>query len=106
MEDAHAASVKLHSPMAPDACLRGGGEMSAYMWALDWSQTPLGPVAQWPQSLKTAVQIILGSHYPMFVWWGRELINLYNDAYAPILGQRHPHALGRPATQVWADVWE
>ena len=106
MEDAHAASTNLDSTIAPEACLRGGGEMGACMRALDWSKTPLGPVTQWPQSLKTAVQIILGSHYPMFVWWGRELINLYNDAYAPMLGQRHPHALGQPATQVWADVWE
>ena len=106
MEGADTASAKPQEPMTPDACLRGGGEMGAYMRALDWSQTPLGPVAQWPQSLKTALQIILGSHYPMFVWWGRELTNLYNDAYAPILGQRHPHALGQSAMQVWADVWE
>jgi signal transduction histidine kinase len=63
-------------------------------------------VAQWPQSLKTAVQIVLGSRYPMFVWWGRTYTNLYNDAYAPMLGGRHPHALGQSAPQVWADVWE
>jgi PAS domain S-box-containing protein len=80
--------------------------MGARMRALDWSHTPLGPVEQWPQSLKTAVQIMLGSRYPMFVWWGRELTNLYNDAYAPMLGCRHPHALGRSAPRVWADVWE
>jgi PAS domain S-box-containing protein len=61
---------------------------------------------RWPQSLKTAVQILLGSRYPMFVWWGQEFIQLYNDAYAPMLGTRHPQALGQPAPVVWADVWE
>jgi hypothetical protein len=80
--------------------------MGTRMRALDWSQTPVGAVEQWPQSLKTAVQIMLGSRYPMFVWWGREFTNLYNDAYAPMLGRRHPHALGQSAPRVWADVWE
>ena len=81
------------------------GEMAEHMAALDWSQTPLGPPPQWPQSLSTAVRIILASRYPMFVWWGKELVNLYNDAYAPMLGERHPAALGKPAKEVWADVW-
>jgi signal transduction histidine kinase len=80
--------------------------MGARMRALDWAHTPVGPVTQWPQSLKTAVQILLGSRYPMFVWWGQAFTNLYNDAYAPMLGGRHPHALGQSAPQVWADVWE
>jgi hypothetical protein len=106
MEDLHVPAVAPKSPETPDACLRGGGEMGARMRTLDWSQTPVGPVAQWPQSLKTAVQILLNSRYPMFVWWGPELTNLYNDAYAPILGRRHPYALGQSAPVVWTDVWE
>ncbi|MDX1487996.1 MAG: ATP-binding protein, partial [Acidiferrobacterales bacterium] len=73
--------------------------------AFDWSQTPIGPLSDWPQSLKTAVRILLNSRYPMFVWWGSELTNIYNDAYVPILGARHPQALGRSAPQIWADVW-
>jgi hypothetical protein len=89
----------------PDPCLTGSGEMSARMRAFDWSHTTVGPVEHWPQSLKTAVQIILGSRYPMFVWWGQEFTNFYNDAYISILGQRHPCALGQPAPVVWADVW-
>ncbi|MBD2196548.1 MULTISPECIES: ATP-binding protein [Calothrix] len=80
--------------------------MRQLMRSLDWSTTPIGDVDTWPQSLKTAVQIILGSRYPMFVWWGPQMINFYNDAYAPILGQRHPKALGKPAYEVWADVWD
>ncbi|MDZ8050909.1 MAG: ATP-binding protein [Aulosira sp. ZfuVER01] len=84
----------------------GDGEMCSLMRSHDWSQTPLGLVEQWPQSLKTAVRIILGSRYPMFIWWGQQMTNFYNDGYAPMLGQRHPAALGQPASEVWADVWD
>jgi signal transduction histidine kinase len=79
--------------------------MAERIRAKDWSQTPLGPIESWPQSLATAVRIILGSQYPMFVWWGRDLVNIYNDAYAPMLGQRHPGALGGSAPHIWHDVW-
>jgi len=75
------------------------------MRALDWSKTSLGPITDWPHSLKTAVHIMLLSRYPMFVWWGRQLTNFYNDAYMPMLGKRHPDALGRPAAGVWSDIW-
>lgn len=92
----------------------GGGEMGRFMRdsfgdasrTLDWSTTAVDAVETWPQSLKTAIRIILGSRYPMFVWWGPQMINFYNDAYAPMLGQRHPAALGRPAFQVSANVWD
>ena len=83
----------------------GGGEMGARMRAFDWSRTSLGPVRAWPQSLKTCVRIILTSRQPMFVWWGDELINLYNDAYCSILGGKHPRVLGQPAEQVWREIW-
>src|SRR4051812_22850435 len=73
--------------------------------AHDWSATPLGPMDQWPQALRLAVGICLNSRFPMFVWWGPELINIYNDAYIPILGKRHPSALGRPARSSWDDIW-
>ena len=84
----------------------GGGELGARMAAIDWSATPLGPVAHWPQSLKTCVRIVLTSRQPMFVWWGEQLVNLYNDAYRPILGGKHPEALGRPAALVWREIWD
>ena len=71
-------------------CLQGGGEMGAYMREFDWAGSPIGPVEQWPQSLRTCVRIILTSRQPMFVWWGEQLINLYNDAYISILGGKHP----------------
>ena len=73
---------------------------------VDWSKTPLGPEEWWPASLKTAVRIMLDSRYPMFVWWGDRLINIYNDAYAPVLGDRHPEALGRPAREIWSEIWD
>jgi PAS domain S-box-containing protein len=72
----------------------------------DWSRTPLGPVADWPQSLCIAVSICLNSRFPMFVWWGPSRINIYNDAYAPMLGARHPAAFGRPAQEIWQDIWD
>jgi PAS domain S-box-containing protein len=85
--------------------LSGGGELGARMRALDWSATSLGPPSAWPQSLKTCVRIILTSRQPMFVWWGEELINLYNDAYKSIVGGKHPEALGQPASVVWSEIW-
>src|SRR6476619_5711924 len=86
--------------------LFGGGEMGARMRAIDWSRTPLGPPERWPQSLKTVVRIMLTSRQAMFVWWGAELINLYNDAYKAIVGGKHPEALGQPAAVVWHEIWD
>jgi signal transduction histidine kinase len=86
--------------------LLGGGEMGARMRAMDWAKTSLGPAEQWPQSLKTAVRIMLTSRQAMFVWWGDELINLYNDAYKAIVGGKHPEALGQPASVVWREIWD
>ena len=85
--------------------LTGGGEMGQLIREIDWSRTPIGPIESWPQCLKTAVNILVNSRYPMFVWWGLELTNIYNDAYMPMLGARHPQALGQSAPGVWADVW-
>lgn len=83
----------------------GGGEVGALMAALDWSNNPLGPPDTWPQSLRTCVRIVLASRQPMFIWWGEQLINLYNDAYLPIIGDKHPAALGKPAPVVWRELW-
>ena len=67
--------------------LSGGGEMGALMRAFDWSQTPLGPVSQWPQSLRIAVTIVLGTGYPMLICWGSQYTMIYNDGYRLILGK-------------------
>ena len=81
--------------------LRGGGEMAGRIRTFAWSATSLGPLDAWPQSLKTASRIMLTSRQPMFIWWGKNLINLYNDAYRVMLGGKHPAALGCPAAEVW-----
>jgi two-component sensor histidine kinase len=86
--------------------LRGGGEMGARIRAHDWSKTRLGPAASWPQSLKACVRIMLASRQPMFIWWGEEMINLYNDAYKAIVGGKHPEALAMPAADVWREIWD
>jgi PAS domain-containing protein len=87
-------------------CLADGGEMGALIRYRDWTATSLGPVEGWPQCLKTAVRIMLTSRQPMFVWWGDELINLYNVAYRSIVGGKHPEALGKPASEVWREIWD
>ncbi|MBA3296466.1 MAG: HAMP domain-containing histidine kinase, partial [Acidobacteria bacterium] len=79
--------------------------MGALTRALDWSSTSLGPPARWPQSLRTALGIVLHSRYPMFIFWGPDLIQICNDAFLPVLGAKHPWALGRPAQEVWTEVW-
>lgn len=88
------------------AFLQGGGEMGARIRRYDWSKTVLGPAAAWPRSLKTCIRIMLTSRQPMFVWWGTEMINLYNDAYKDIVGGKHPQALGQPASEVWREIWD
>ncbi|MEW5927063.1 MAG: ATP-binding protein [Gemmatimonadota bacterium] len=89
-----------------DAGLPGGGEMGALMRAHDWSSTPLGPVGSWPQSLRSALGICLNSRYPIALYWGPELALLYNDAWSPIPGAKHPWALGRPGREVWPEIWD
>ncbi|HEX7240147.1 MAG TPA: ATP-binding protein [Longimicrobiaceae bacterium] len=80
--------------------------MADLVRASDWSSTPLGPAESWPQSLRTAVSILLTSRFAMWMGWGPELAFLYNDAYArDTLGKKHPWALGRPAGEVWAEIW-
>jgi two-component sensor histidine kinase len=102
-------SVNVASAMSirsvPDF-LQGGGEMGAAMRAFDWSATPLGDPHTWPQTLRTCLRILLASRQPMWVWWGPSLINFYNDAYLPIIGAKHPGALGQPAKEVWVEIWD
>src|SRR3954469_19398791 len=91
--------------LEPPEFLAGGGEMGAAIRAFNWAATPLGPPESWPQTLRTCLRIMLASRQPMWVWWGPDLINFYNDAYLPIIGGKHPGALGRPARDVWAEIW-
>ena len=93
------------SPQAYD-WLIGGGELGQLIRGYDWPATPLGPLESWPQSLRSAVSILLPSKAQICMFWGPDLITLYNDAYRPVLGNKHPWALGRPVREVWSEIWD
>jgi PAS domain S-box-containing protein len=98
--------LKINKPTSADF-LAGGGEMGALTRAYDWSASPLGPPETWPQSLRTAVRLLLNTNHPMFIWWGEELIQFYNDAYRQTMGpERHPSALGQAGRECWAEIWD
>ncbi|MBM3603831.1 MAG: histidine kinase [Alphaproteobacteria bacterium] len=80
--------------------------MARAIGRFDWSATPLGPMENWPVSLITAVRMMLGQRHATSMFWGADLIMLYNDAYAPVLGRKEARALGQPFRRIWADVWE
>jgi PAS domain S-box-containing protein len=91
----------------PYAIFSGGGEMGALMRAKDWSQTPLGAPQTWPQSLRSALDILLNSLAPMYIAWGRDLLQFYNDAYCPLLGaMKHTAAPGQSAPASFAENWQ
>jgi PAS domain-containing protein len=94
-------------PDSPSALgfLEGGRNLGALMRAHDWSASPIGPPSGWPQSLRTALSIALNSGHPMFIAWGADLTFFYNDAYADILGAKHPSALGRRFRDIWDEIW-
>lgn len=92
-------------PTAAD-WLVGGGELGALIRAKDWAATPLGAIDDWPQSLRSAVSILLPSKAQIVVFWGPELVAIYNDAYRPVFGSKHPTALGKPAREAWSEIWD
>jgi signal transduction histidine kinase len=86
--------------------LLGGGEMGELIRSVDWSKTPVGRVETWPQSLRTAVSIMLNTHFPMYIAWGKGFTQFYNDGYRPILGStKHPAAMGRSTKLTFAEIW-
>ncbi|MCC6070029.1 ATP-binding protein [Massilia sp. GCM10020059] len=101
--------MTMFPPPPDDAALRflgSGSEMRDMVRAFDWSSTPLGPISQWPASLKTATGIMLNAVQPMVLWWGDALVQIYNDAFVPAFGiGRHPGALGQRAASFWDDTW-
>jgi PAS domain S-box-containing protein len=85
----------------------GGGACGALLRAIDWAATPLGPIDGWPTSLTTILSMLLHSRHPMFLWWGPELIQFYNDAYVPSFGRgKHPAAMGQAGRECWQEIWE
>jgi signal transduction histidine kinase/DNA-binding response OmpR family regulator len=88
-----------------DRLFLGHSELARLMAELDWDATPIGPPQHWPQSLRTAVRIMLTSQQPIWIGWGKDLAYLYNDPYKSIIGGKHPWALGRPTAEVWREIW-
>ncbi|HEU0126422.1 MAG TPA: PAS domain-containing sensor histidine kinase, partial [Flavobacterium sp.] len=88
--------------------LANGGEMGKLTRAKDWSKTSVGPIENWPQSLRTTLGILLNSKFPMFLFWGQDHICFYNDAYRPSLGNdgKHPSILGEKGADFWAEIWD
>lgn len=84
----------------------GGGEMGALMRSFDWASTPLGPPETWCPTLQIMTRMLLSNSFPILLWWGPDFIQLYNDAYIPVLGEKHPHqALGKPFRECWSEVY-
>ncbi|HSV36942.1 MAG TPA: PAS domain-containing protein [Ramlibacter sp.] len=93
--------------MKPEDLIRARGEMADRVRAFDWASTPVGPMEEWPVSLRTAVATLLECQIPMYIAWGEKFIQFYNDACRPMLGtMKHPQALGTPAPQSWPEIWE
>jgi PAS domain S-box-containing protein len=80
--------------------------MADLVRTLDWSATPLGRPDNWSLALRITVRIVLANRFPQLLWWGPEYISIYNDAYRPILGRKHPWALGKPVRECWSEIWE
>src|SRR5689334_2485576 len=102
--------------MSPDNALRAPdvlpefltdtSEVAALMRKLDWSKTALGSIETWSASLRMMVSFLLANRFPLLLWWGPEYISIYNDAYRPILGAKHPWALGKPVRECWSEIWD
>ena len=94
-------------PRSVDDVLRGGGEMGTLMRSIDWNRTAVGAVERWPQSLRTALSILLETGFPMYIAWGAEFTQFYNDGYRPILGStKHPSAMGASTRDTFAEIWD
>jgi len=85
--------------------LSGGGEMGARIRAFDWAKSAIGPIETWSPALRMQVSFLLANRFPLLLWWGPTFCSIYNDAYAPILGTKHPWALGRPVSECWSEIW-
>jgi PAS domain S-box-containing protein len=90
-----------------ESFLKGGGEMGALIRSMDWSATSLNSPAQWPAALRYSVSMMLSTKFPVLICWGKEYIQLYNDAFRPILGtNKHPQAVGNSAKFTYSEMWE
>ncbi|HKT49095.1 MAG TPA: PAS domain S-box protein, partial [Candidatus Angelobacter sp.] len=105
MNDKTALKTSAQSPANPEELFSGGGEMGALMRQKDWAATRLGPVESWSPALRMMARFLLANRFPLLLWWGPDFCQLYNDAYRPILGTKHPHFLGQPVRECWSEIW-
>ncbi len=85
--------------------LSGGGEMGERIRSVDWANTPLGTPETWSPALRATLALVLNNRFPMLLWWTKDYISLYNDAYIPVLGAKHPWGLGLPVRECWEEIW-
>jgi PAS domain S-box-containing protein len=104
VDDAGLARGRQSGPAA--TFLAGGGEMGERIRSADWSATPLGVPETWPQSLRSTISMLLPSKAQIVLFWGEDFTVLYNDAYRPVFGAKHPRALGLPGREAWSEIWD
>ena len=85
--------------------LAGGGEMGERIRAFDWSETAIGSAETWSPTLRMMVRFLLANRFPLLLWWGPQYVSIYNDPYRPVLGTKHPWALGQPLSKCWNEIW-
>ena len=105
MNEKNTLKTSDHSQVDPQELFAGGGEMGALMRRTNWAATCLGRVDTWSPALRMMVRILLANRFPMLLWWGPDFCQLYNDAYRPILGTKHPQFLGQPVRECWSEIW-
>ena len=93
-------------PREMEPMLARGGVMGALIRERDWAGTAAGVMEAWPQSLRTALSVCLLSKFPMFVFWGPDMVQFYNDMFVPVMGSKHPAGLGQPARDCWRETWD
>lgn len=88
-----------------ESLLKGSDDLALRLEAFDWAKTSLGAYDTWPASLRSAAAMVLENRFPMTLWWGPDLVHVYNEAYLPVLGEKHPTAMGQPGAEVWQEIW-
>jgi signal transduction histidine kinase len=115
--DVYERLVALTGVIVPDAArkgaedhslawLAGDGEMAERIRTFDWSRTEIGPPETWSPALRMMVRFLLANRFPLLLWWGQQYVSIYNDAYRPVLGTKHPWGLGRPLRECWSEIWD
>jgi hypothetical protein len=105
MPELEAVADRIETATHAASFVGGDGEMSAAMRAVDWASTPLGPIESWSPALRMMVGFMHANRFPLLLWWGPHYVSIYNDAYRPILGAKHPWAMGQPVSSCWSEIW-